>query len=289
MNEAIEKTLKAGEILKKVVEEAKEKIKPGIKILEVAEFIERRTEELGAKPAFPCNLSINSDAAHFTPKANDNRVFKEGDLVKLDYGVHLDGYIADMAISVDLGDHSDLIKAAREAVEAAVEIVKAGTSTSKLGEVIESTIKSYGYRPIVNLTGHGLQPYSVHSPPSIPNYASQKGFELEEGMIIAIEPFATNGVGRVVERKECEIYSLTSIRSIRMKQAKELMDEISKKYRSLPFARRWIKVSEIIFSKLIKEGVLRSYPVLYEVSNGKVSQWEHTVIVEKDGALLVTR
>lgn len=288
-SEAFEKTLKAGEILKKVVDEAKEKIRPGVKILEVAEFIEKRTEELGAKPAFPCNLSINSDAAHFTPKANDGRVFKEGDLVKLDYGVHIDGHIADMAISVDLGNHSELIKAAKEAVEAALDLVRAGVKTSELGGVIEDTIKSYGFKPIVNLTGHGLQPYSVHAPPTILNYSSMKGTELKSGMIVAIEPFATDGVGRVVERRECEIYSLVSVKSIRMRQAKELMEEIANRYKTLPFARRWIKASEIFFSKLVKDGVLKGYPVLCEAGNGKVSQWEHTVIVEEGGATVVTK
>lgn len=286
--EALEKTLRAGEILKRVVKEAEEKIVAGSKILDVVEFIENRIVELGAKPAFPCNVSINSDAAHFTPKRNDERTFKKGDLVKIDVGAHVDGFIADMAISVDLGDHGDLIKASKDALFNAMDHVKAGTDTAKLGRVIEETIRSYGFKPIVNLTGHGLLPYLAHAPPSIYNYTTQKGIELKEGMIIAIEPFATNGVGRVVERNECEIYSLVNPKPLRLKELRKIVQEISERFKTLPFAKRWINSSEFFISKLVREGVLREYPVLAEVSNGLVSQWEHTLIVEKDSARIVT-
>lgn len=290
MNEAIEKTIKAGEILKKVVEEAIEKIKPETKLLEVAEFVENRIIELGAKPAFPCNISINSDAAHFTPKRDDTRVFNEGDIVKLDVGAHIDGYIADMAVTVDLGDNSELIKASKEALKAGIEIIRAGVNTSEIGKVIEETIRGYGFKPIVNLTGHGLQPYMAHAPPSIYNYATKRGVELKEGMIVALEPFATDGVGRVAERSECEIYSLLVLKPVRMKIAKEIIKEVSEKYRTLPFAKRWLsKAPDVIISRLVRDGILRAYPVLTEVSKGLVSQWEHTVIVEEGGAKIVTK
>ena len=286
--EVIEKTIKAGEILKKVVKEAEEKVVVGSKILDVAEFIENRIVELGARPAFPCNISINSDAAHSTPARGDERVFRKGDLVKIDIGAHIDGYIADMAISIDLGDHGDLIRAAREAVFNAIDVVKAGVDTAKIGKVIEETIKNYGFKPVVNLSGHGLLPYIAHAPPSIYNYATQKGIELEEGTVIAIEPFATDGVGKVVERGECEIYSLLNPKPLRLRTMREIVSEISEKYKTLPFAKRWLNVSDLWISKLVREGVLREYPVLTEVSRRAVSQWEHTIIVEKDCARVVT-
>ena len=285
----IGKTIKAGEILQEVVSKAVELIKPGEKLLHVAEFVEKGITERGALPAFPCNISINSDAAHFTPKKGDNREFQNGDVVKLDVGAHIDGYIADMAVTVDLGDNSDLVDAAKEALKAAIETVRAGVSTTKIGEAIENTIKEYGFKPIVNLTGHGLLPYIAHAPPSIYNYAAKKGVELKEGMIIAIEPFATDGEGMVSERNECEIYSLINPKPVRMKPAREIISFASEKYRTLPFAKRWLpKAPEIILSKMVKDGILRAYPVLAEVSGGIVSQWEHTLIVEEDGAKIVT-
>lgn len=285
----MEKLLNAGKILRKAVSEAVEKIAPGVKLLEIAEFLENRIIEMGAQPAFPCNISINSDAAHFTPKKNDDRVFKKGDVVKLDVGAHIDGYIADMAVTVDLGDNSELVKAAKEALYAAIDVVRAGVSVSEIGKTIEDTIKGYGFKPIVNLTGHGLLPYITHAPPSIFNYATEKGTKLEEGMVIAIEPFATNGVGRVAERGECEIYSLLRVKSVRMKMAREIVREVQEKYKTLPFAKRWLdKAPEIILSRLVRDGILKSYPVLSEVTGGFVSQWEHTLIVEDGGATVTT-
>lgn len=287
-DEVREKLLRAGEILKTAVNEAAEKIAPGVKLLEVAEFVESRIKELGAMPAFPCNISINSDAAHFTPKKNDERVFNEGDVVKLDVGAHIDGYIADMAITVDLGNNRELVKASKSALYAAIDVVRAGVSISEIGKAIETAIRGYGFKPIVNLTGHGLLPYLTHAPPSIYNYATEKGVKLEEGMVIAIEPFATDGVGKVAERGECEIYSLIQTKPVRMKMARELIKEVEV-YRTLPFAKRWLsKAPEIIISKLVREGVFRAYPVLTEVGGGLVSQWEHTLIVEDGGATVTT-
>ncbi len=288
-DETLEKLIKAGEILKTAVKEAAEKIAPGVKILEVAEYVENRIIELGAKPAFPANISINSDAAHFTPKKNDERTFNKGDVVKLDVGAHIDGYIADMAVTVDLGDNRELVQAAKDALHAAMDIVKAGVSISDVGKAIEDAIKEHGFKPIVNLTGHGLQPYIAHAPPTIYNYATGSNAKLEEGMVIAIEPFATNGVGKVGERSECEIYSLLHPKPVRMKMAREIIKEVQEKYLTLPFAKRWLsKAPDIILSRLVREGVLRAYPVLTEVSGGLVSQWEHTMIVEEGGARVTT-
>ncbi len=284
----LEKYIEAGKIVKKVKEEAVKLIKPGVKLLEVAEFVENRIRELGGEPAFPCNISINSDAAHFTPKAGDERVFKEGDVVKLDIGAHVDGYIADTAITVDLGDHEDLVKAAEEALKNAIEVIHAGVNTAEISAAIYDTITDFGFKPVINLTGHGLDQYLAHAPPTIYNVKIEKGVELKEGMVIAIEPFVTDGVGKVSERGECEIYSLIALKPVRMKQARQLIDEILKRFKTLPFAKRWIKCSEVILSKLVRDGVLRAYPVLTEVGRGLVSQAEHTVIVEENGARVIT-
>jgi len=284
----LEKYEKAGEILRKVKEEVVKLVKPGVKLLDVAEFVEKRIIELGGKPAFPCNISINSDAAHFTPKKNDERIFREGDVVKIDIGAHIDGYIADTAITIDLGDHDDLVECAKRALENAIEVVHAGVSTAEIGAAIEDTIREFGFKPVVNLTGHGLEPYLAHAPPTIYNVRMEKGVELKEGMVIAIEPFATNGVGRVAERGECEIFSLIAVKKLRLKQEREFVEHIINEYRTLPFARRWVNVSDVILARLVKQGVLRAYPVLTEVGKGLVSQFEHTVIVEEDRGRVIT-
>jgi len=288
-NEAIEKTIEAGKILAQIREEIPSRVKPGVKLLEIAEFVENRIIELGAEPAFPCNISINSDAAHFTPKKDDTRCFRDGDVVKIDIGAHIDGYIADTALTVDLGDHEELVKASEDALKEAIENIYAGVDTALLGTVIEKTINEYGFKPVVNLTGHGLLPYLAHTPPTIYNYKTDRGVKLEEGIIIAIEPFATDGVGMVRERGEIEIYSLINPKPVRDRKAREILKEIEK-YKTLPFAKRWLtKAPLITLSKLVKDGLLAKYPVLTEVGKGLVSQAEHTVIVEEDGAKIVTK
>ncbi len=283
----IEKHEKAGEVLKKVREEVASMVKPGVKLIEVAEFVENRIRELGAEPAFPCNISINSDAAHCTPKRSDERVFNEGDLVKIDIGAHVDGYIADTAFTVDLGDNEDLVKAAEEALKSAIEIIEPGVSTAEIGKTIEETIREFGFKPVINLTGHGFLPYVAHAPPTIYNYGIEKGVKLIEGMVIAIEPFVTNGVGKVSERSEVEIYSLLNLKPVRGRIERQILKEIEK-YRTLPFAKRWLsKAPDVILAKLVREKVLRSYPVLTEVSGGLVSQAEHTVVIEEGGARVI--
>ena len=287
--EKYEKTLKAGEIVKKVREEAVKLVKPGTSILEIAEFIENKIVELEGQPAFPVNISINERAAHSTPGKKDRRTFSEGDLVKLDIGVHIDGWIADTAISVDLGDNEDLVKSAEEALKNAIDVIEAGVNTGYIGEVIERTIREFNFKPVVNLTGHGLLPYIQHAPPTIYNRKVERGVTLEEGMIIAIEPFATPGVGKVGEINEVEIYSLAQKKPVRLPLERKLLQEIEK-YRTLPFARRWIKTerADFLLKKLSAQKILRKYPVLSETSGEKVSQAEHTVIVEEGGCRIVT-
>ncbi|RLG56859.1 MAG: type II methionyl aminopeptidase, partial [Candidatus Hydrothermarchaeota archaeon] len=187
---------KAGEIAKEVLEEGLKKIKPGVKLLEVAEFVEARIIEKGGKPAFPCNISVNEIAAHYSPTAWDERTFEKGDLVKLDIGVHVNGYIADVAKSIDLGNKGEnkkLIEASEEALKNAIDMIKPGVKTSEIGETIEETIKGFGFVPVSNLTGHQLQRWRLHGGMFIPNVKIRGGEEIKEGDVIAIEPFATNG------------------------------------------------------------------------------------------------
>jgi len=280
--------MKAGEIWHAVMEDAVPMVKKGAKLLDVAEFVEGRTIELGGKIAFPCNISLNENAAHFTPAANDEDVFGD-DIVKLDVGVHVDGYIADAATTVDLSGHPELKKASEDALDAAIEIVEAGVSTSDIGRAIESTILDAGFKPIQNLTGHGLDCYIPHAPPSIPNIDMGRGAILEAGMAIAIEPFATTGVGRVVDGSRTEIYHTVSSKRVRHSTARKLQKELEQ-YTTLPYAKRWLKSEKLEYGllTLMKERVVDGYPVLKEVSGGLVSQTERSLIVLDGGCELTT-
>ncbi|MDD2637282.1 MAG: type II methionyl aminopeptidase [Bacteroidales bacterium] len=285
----LEKYREAGKILKTVRTEAVEMVKVGNSLLQVADFIENRTIELGGRPAFPCNISRNQEAAHATPKIGDTDVFGK-DMVKLDLGVHVDGYVADSAVTVDLSGNSDIKKAAEEALAAAIELAKPGISTGELGASIEDSIRSNGLNPIINLTGHGLSQYEAHDDPSVPNRHVEGGAILKEGDVLAIEPFATDGVGTVHDGNWAEIYSLIRKKPVRLPAVRNVLKQVEE-YRELPFAKRWLKSDKLDFVllQLEKAGIIRPYPVLLESSGGLVAQAEHTIIVTQDGCEITTK
>jgi len=288
--EVLKKYRKAGEILARVRGEASSMIEVGASVLEVADFVENTTRKMGGEPAFPCNISRDRVAAHDTAKPNDDSVFGE-EMVKLDIGVHVDGYIADSAVTVDLSGHPEMVEASRAALEAAIELVEPGVNTAQLGTAIEDTIKGYGYNPVSNLTGHGLKRYVAHAEPAIPNRAIDKGVEINVDDVIAIEPFVTDGVGKISEAPQVEIYSFIAKRPIRSAPARNLLKEIQEKYSALPFARRWLKGTRVDYAlgQLVKTGIIYRYPLLWEGEGKLVSQAEHTLVVAENGCEVTTR
>ena len=284
--EVIEKYKKAGEISKKIKTLAREIIKPGVKTLEVAEKLESEIIKLGGKPAWPMNLSINEIAAHWTPKVNEERVFEKGDLVKVDVGVHIDGFVADTAITLEVGTNNwkDLIDASKEALKAAIDVAKPGVKISKIGSAVEDAIKAKGFVPIANLSGHGLDEYQNHTPPSIPNFNNESTQKLEEGTAIAIEPFATNGVGKVIDAVKSDIYMLENVKPTRSMIGRKILKIVEEEYQTLPFGGRWL-AKKIKFGlnlglrELVRNEILHNFSVLKEESGGMVSQHEHTILL----------
>jgi methionyl aminopeptidase len=288
--EEFEKYREAGRILREVLDAAAERVEVGATHLEVAEFAEAETRELGGESAFPVNISINEEASHATPGRDDETTFQEGDLVCLDIGVHVDGWIADAAVTVDLGENTELVEAAEEALAAAIDVAGPGAHTGELGAEIQDVIEAYGYNPVVNLTGHGLAEYDAHTGPNIPNRRVETGVELQPGDVIAVEPFATDGSGKVSEGQKTEIFSLVEERNVRNRQARELLEEITERYDRLPFAARWFDGSrtDMTLRRLEQQDILRSYPVLKEQEGAMVSQAEHTLLITEDGVEVTT-
>jgi methionyl aminopeptidase len=289
-NEVFEKYRDAGSIAATILREGAQEIRVGVSYLELVESIEARVRREGAELAFPLNVSLNEDAAHDTASYGDERIFAQGDVVKLDLGVQIDGYIADTATTVDLGRNSLLLQASEQALEAAIKTIKPGVTAGDLGAAIQKEIEGRGYRPISNLTGHGLDRYVLHRSPTIPNVDIGGGVVLEEGMVFAIEPFATTGSGHVGEKTRMEIYSQISKKPVRIPSARIVMEKI-KDRNGLPFARRWMgeKKLDITFPSLVRSQILHGYPVLADIPGSLVSQHEHTVIVTSDGCIVTTR
>jgi len=280
----------AGQIASKILIRSAREIRIGVSYLEVVESIETQVKEEGAELAFPLNLSLNEDAAHDTASPNDARLFARGDVAKLDLGVQIDGYIADTATTVDLGNNALLLEASEQALVSAIKVIRPGVSAGEIGAAVQNEIESRGYRPIANLTGHGLDRYILHRPPTIPNIGINGGVVLEEGMVFAIEPFATTGSGHVGEKIRKEIYSQISQKPVRIPAARAILNTVKDRH-GLPFARRWLndKKMDIALSALVRSQILHVYPVLSDIPGSLVSQHEHTVIVTGEGCVVTTR
>lgn len=296
--EGLEQYRKAGKIASQAIAYGKSLIKEGASVYGVCVKIEDKIISLGGGLAFPTQISMNDIAAHYCSTPDDALVFKENDLAKLDIGVHVDGYVADIAVSVDLSRdrrHEKLILASREALDNAIRMVKPGARIGEIGKTIQESITRYGFSPIKNLGGHGVGRFVVHGHPTIPNIETSNEDELEEDMVFAIEPFATTGAGIVYERENANVFMLDGKKPVRNMITREVMKEIDK-FNGLPFTERWLTRRGISLPKInfaLKEldnlGILRKYPPLPDKNKGIVSQAEHTVIVTKGGCEVTTK
>lgn len=295
-DEAVSKLIKAGEIAKRTLKYAEQVVKPGVKTLSLANDIEKYVLEIGGELAFPVNIGVNDVAAHYTPIYNDNSVIPDGSVVKVDIGVHVDGYIADAALTISFNPvYEGLLEAARKSLEKALEFIKPGVKASEVGKIIENTIKSHGYKPVKNLSGHGIERYVIHSGVIIPNYHDLLNIHKLDVGVYAIEPFATNGAGLVSELNQVTIYSLRAHGRRIPDNVKALYDKIYSERRGLPFAERWyIRSNDDVeniresLNTLKKHRLLIEYPVLVEKGNGVVAQFEHTIIVTRKDVIVTT-
>ncbi len=276
---------------------AAERVRPGIKLLDVANSTEKFLKDRGFGLAFPINLSINEQAAHYTPTLGDEKTFSEKDIVKVDFGAEKNGLLGDGAITVDLsGKHQKMVEVAERALDNALAMVKHGVSVCDIGKVIAETVEAADFKPVKNLGGHGIGMHDLHAELFIPSYDNGDFTILEEGMVVAIEPFVTAGKGMVVDSNICEIYSFVGEMPIRMSEARVLLQHIAKNNPTEPFATRWF--SDLINSKfrlyaamaeLAKAGAIEPHPTLVEVSGADVAQAEAQLVVTKEGCDVITR
>jgi methionyl aminopeptidase len=295
--DAIAKFQRSGRILKETRETIKDHVHENALVVDICEKAEGLIREKGGQPAFPCNVSINEVAAHYTSPPGDKSTIPEKALVKVDIGVHVDGYVTDTAITVALNpEHANLVNAAKDALEKAIESIKPDISTSKIGTIIERTIKAHGLKPISNLTGHQVGRYLVHAGTSIPNVSQLFASRIKLGLVYAIEPFVTlaDAAGRVEDGKETTIYRYIKSRSLKTTDAKQLLKHVEENFKTLPFAERWLigivpsEHHKEAFKELITSKAIAGYPVFVEASKKPVAQAEHTVLIVKDGCVILT-
>lgn len=283
--QVLDKYLQAGKIAKETLEYGKTLVKEGAAVLEIAEAVEKKIFELCGKPAFPANIGINETAAHFTPVMQSKEIINAEDYVKLDLGVHMDGYIADTAATVRLAGKDALILCSEKMLEAALPLFVPGGRLSEIGETIGNVAKEFGFNPVRNLTGHGLKQYDLHAGTNVLNVKNSSRKILEEGEVYAAEPFCTAGAGLVKDSEPALIFMRLSDKPARSAEARKILELAKNKYGGLPFAKRWLEKSfpplklSLALNELARMGALRAFAQLKEVSGKPVAQSEHTVIV----------
>lgn len=295
--ETFQKYQQAGKIAAEVREEVRRSVHEGMPIIDICEKTESLIRKKGGKPAFPCNVSINEIAAHYTSPPQDRRTIPENSIVKIDIGVHLDGYIGDTAVTVCFNpEYENLVQTAEEALKKAIEILRPGLFISRFGSTIQKTIETHGLKPVSNLTGHKVERYLVHAGKSLPNIFHISTARIDVGEVYAVEPFVTvaNAVGKVESGLEANIFRFLKHKSLKDPYAKQLLNYIEENFRTLPFTERWLQGCvppnryRAAFSELLLSRSLMSYPIFIEASGKMVAQAEHTVLIGKDRCVVLT-
>ncbi len=288
-----EKYLKAGAIAREARELGASRVRASGSSLELADEIEAVIIKRGARCAFPVNIGVNDTAAHYTPSRDNDIKFRQGDLVKIDVGAHVGGYPADTAVTIEVGTRNNtaLIGATEDALRMCIEMIAPGTTVSAIGAMVSRTVGSAGFRPVENLTGHSMEQFNLHAGLSIPNIETRDRTAISEGMVLAIEPFASTGAGRVAGKGRGAIYRIVRERRSSPEIA-EFYGKIASSFGPFPFAARWCDKlapnASSLLQKMFRHGILMNYPVLADVAGGMVAQTEHSVLVTTDGCELIT-
>ena len=293
----IEDYIKAGKIAGEVRENVRKKDWIGKTVEEICDYAESEIIKRGAKCAFPVNTSLNEIAAHYTAEPNDAKTVSDSDLIKIDLGAQINGYIADTAVTVNYNQEYDsLVQAAENALEVAMSMIKSGVKSKDVGRKIQNTIMDMGFKPIANLSGHSLDQYTIHAGKTVPNMWSIGSFDFSEEEAYACEPFVTakNGLGFVRNGKIKNIFALASRKRTKDEEADKVQEYIWNNFNMLPFALRWLlneweeKEARRLLDILIKKKVVKAYAILVEASGKTVAQAEHTFIPNQTGVTVTT-
>ena len=293
----LEDYLKAGSIAGEVRENVRNTDWIGSTLAEICDYVESEIIKRGAKCAFPVNTSLNEIAAHYTAEPNDPKTVSDTDLVKIDLGVQINGYIADTAVTVNYDPQYDqMVQTAEDALQNAMSMIKVGVKSKDVGRTIQKTIQDMGFKPIANLSGHSLDQYTIHAGKTVPNMWTIGSFSFSENEAYACEPFVTtkNALGFVRNGKIKNIFALVSRKKTKDEEADRLTDYIWNNFNMLPFALRWLlkeweeKEARRLLEILVKKKVVHAYAILVEANGKTVAQAEHTFIPTQSGATVTT-
>ncbi len=212
----IERMRTASAVVAEVLERLREQVKPGVTTGELDAVAEELTRKRGAKPAFkgyvvqgrvfPATvcISINDEVVHGVP--SKKRALQEGDIVGLDFGVSIDGYFGDAAVTVPVGPVAPaaqrLMEVTKSALDAGIERVRPGSYIADISGAIQDVAEGAGYSLVREFVGHGIG-RKLHEDPQVPNYRTgTRGVRLQEGLVLAIEPMVNEGGADIYVRED---------------------------------------------------------------------------------------
>jgi len=280
---------------------------------EIVENIEDGTralvEENGLESGigFPTGVSLNNCAAHYSPNAGDTTILQHGDVLKVDFGVHVKGRILDSAFTLTWEHTYDkLLEAVKDATNTGIREAGIDVRLGEIGAAIQETMESYEVeingksqrvKPIENLSGHSINAYQIHGGKSILLVKNDDQTKMEEGEYFAIETFGSTGRGRVVESGDCshyaKIYDAPHV-PLRLTSAKSLLKTINKNFGTLPFCRRYLdRAGEskylLALNHLVAQGVVQDYLPLCDQRGSMTAQFEHTILLRPTVKEVVSR
>ena len=347
----------AGEVHRQVRAYVQKTARPGMKMVDLCDMVENGTRNLveASGPiadlpfgspcgpergiAFPTGCSLNHCAAHWTPNGGDKTVLGADDVMKLDFGVQVNGIIIDSAFTMTFNPKYDaLLKAVKEATDTGIREAGIDVRLCDIGEAIEETMTSfevelngkiYPVKPLRNLNGHSIGPYSIHAGKTVPIVKNNDTTRMEEGEFFAIETFGSTGKGYVYEDGECSHYMraqnvepylpqirfviiytslglnlsspccpplfITNVNNVyRMPKSRQLLNTINRNFGSLAFCRRYLdRVGEskylVSLKNLCDIGAVTPHPPLCDIPGSYTAQYEHTFLLRASKKEILSR
>lgn len=299
---------------------AQKNIKPGMDLHTIAQGIEDCTRALTghqgleegdgliAGVGFPTGLSINHCAAHYTPNTTSKKwIVGEQDVLKVDFGVHVNQRIVDSAFTMTWDPKYDsLLAAVKDATNTGVREAGIDVRVGEIGAAIQEAMesyeveldgKTYPVKCIRNLNGHDIVQGSIHGGKSVPIVKSNDMTKMEEGEIFAIETFGSTGRGLVQDDMECSHYALRPDAPnvpLRVSSARSLLSVIKKNFGTLPWCRRYLdRLGQekylLGLNNLVSSGIVQDYPPLVDQKGCYTAQFEHTILLRPNVKEVVSR
>ncbi|KAF2672767.1 methionine aminopeptidase 2 [Microthyrium microscopicum] len=318
-NEFLTDLRRAAIVHRQVRSWAKDWIKPGMGLTEIAEGIEdsvrHLTGHMGLEEgdnikggvAFPTGLSRNNCAAHYSPNAGNKMILDKMDVMKVDFGVHINGRIVDSAFTWTADSKYDkLLEAVKEATNTGIKEAGIDVRVCDIGSAIQEVMesyeieldgKTYPIKSIRNLTGHNIGQWQIHGGKSVPIVKGGDQTKMEEGELFACETFGSTGRGYVQDDLECSHYARkvdAPKTALRVASAKTLLTSINKNFGTLPFCRRYLdrlghEKYLLGLNSLVNSGIVEAYPPLVDTKGSYTAQFEHTFILRPNCKEIVSR